>query len=78
MRIPGMIIKLAHPTLFVKGSGSIAGCEILLTIYFAKICQFCFNNIRNNGNGLCPACRRAYDDQSIEWKPVSAEESVGP
>ena len=25
-------------------------------------------------NGLCPACRRRYDDQSIEWKIVSPEE----
>ena len=25
-------------------------------------------------NGLCPACRRPYDDQSIEWKIVSQEE----
>ena len=25
-------------------------------------------------NGLCPACRRPYDDQSIEWKIVSPEE----
>lgn len=27
-------------------------------------------------NGLCPACRRPYDEQSIEWKNVTAEESV--
>ncbi|KZF21037.1 hypothetical protein L228DRAFT_248789 [Xylona heveae TC161] len=39
-----------------------------------KICQFCFNNIRNNLNGLCPACRRPYDDKTIEWKVVSPEE----
>ena len=27
-------------------------------------------------NGLCPACRRPYDDQSIEWKIISQEECV--
>ncbi|KAH0565284.1 hypothetical protein GP486_001320 [Trichoglossum hirsutum] len=39
-----------------------------------QICQFCFNNIRNNMNGLCPACRRPYDEKTIEYKIVSAEE----
>ncbi|KAK4232580.1 general negative regulator of transcription subunit 4 [Podospora fimiseda] len=39
-----------------------------------QICQFCFNNIRNNMNGLCPACRRPYDDKTIEWKVVTPEE----
>ncbi|KAL9126753.1 MAG: hypothetical protein Q9217_004243 [Psora testacea] len=39
-----------------------------------QVCQFCYNNIKNNMNGLCPACRRPYDDQSIEWKIVSPEE----
>ncbi|KAL7276224.1 transcriptional repressor general negative regulator of transcription subunit 4 [Rhizina undulata] len=39
-----------------------------------QICQFCFNNIRSNLNGLCPACRRPYDDKTIEYKAISAEE----
>ncbi|KAH8601161.1 hypothetical protein B0O99DRAFT_502195 [Bisporella sp. PMI_857] len=39
-----------------------------------QICQFCFNNIRQNMNNLCPACRRPYDDKTIEWKAPSAEE----
>ncbi|KAH0536927.1 hypothetical protein FGG08_006229 [Glutinoglossum americanum] len=39
-----------------------------------QICQFCFNNIRTNMNGLCPACRRPYDEKTIEYKIVSAEE----
>ncbi|KAA6413539.1 MAG: CCR4-NOT core complex subunit Not4 [Lasallia pustulata] len=39
-----------------------------------QVCQFCFNNIKNNMNGLCPACRRPYDDKTIEWKIVSPEE----
>ncbi|KAK4101571.1 hypothetical protein N658DRAFT_425008 [Parathielavia hyrcaniae] len=36
--------------------------------------QFCFNNIRSNMNGLCPACRRPYDDKTIQWKVVTQEE----
>lgn len=41
-----------------------------------QICQFCYNNIRQNPelNGRCPACRRMYDDESVEYKPVTAEE----
>ncbi|KAI9712500.1 MAG: hypothetical protein M1812_006916 [Candelaria pacifica] len=39
-----------------------------------QVCQFCFNNIKNNMNGLCPACRRPYDEKNIEWKVVSPEE----
>jgi len=39
-----------------------------------QICQFCFNNIRTNMNGLCPACRRPYDDKTIQWKVVTQEE----
>ncbi|RPA96621.1 hypothetical protein L873DRAFT_1693773 [Choiromyces venosus 120613-1] len=39
-----------------------------------QICQFCYNNIKNNLNNLCPACRRPYDEKTIEWKVITAEE----
>lgn len=41
-----------------------------------QICQFCYNNIRQNPelNGRCPGCRRLYDDDSVEYKLISAEE----
>ncbi|KAH7083467.1 hypothetical protein BKA63DRAFT_503067 [Paraphoma chrysanthemicola] len=39
-----------------------------------QICQFCYNNIKTTMNGLCPACRRPYDDSTIEWKTISPEE----
>ncbi|KAM7204948.1 general negative regulator of transcription subunit 4 [Naviculisporaceae sp. PSN 640] len=39
-----------------------------------QICQFCFNNIKTNMNNLCPACRRPYDDKTIQWKVVTPEE----
>jgi CCR4-NOT transcription complex subunit 4 len=42
----------------------------------SQVCQFCFNNIKNNMNGLCPACRRPYDERTIEWKVVTPEEYV--
>lgn len=41
-----------------------------------QVCQFCYNNIRQNPqlNGLCPACRRPYDDESVEYRVISQEE----
>ncbi|CAG8710231.1 11106_t:CDS:2, partial [Dentiscutata erythropus] len=39
-----------------------------------QICRFCWHHIQENLNGLCPACRRVYSEQTIEFKPISAEE----
>lgn len=41
-----------------------------------QICQFCYNNIRQNPelNGRCPACRRKYDDDSVRYVTLSTEE----
>ncbi|KAF2706387.1 hypothetical protein K504DRAFT_386104 [Pleomassaria siparia CBS 279.74] len=39
-----------------------------------QICQFCFNNIKTTMNGLCPACRRPYDESTIEFKNITPEE----
>ncbi|KAI1777063.1 hypothetical protein F4818DRAFT_447931 [Hypoxylon cercidicola] len=41
-----------------------------------QICQFCYNNLKNNLNGLCPACRRPYDEKDIKWKVVTREEEA--
>ncbi|OEJ84074.1 General negative regulator of transcription subunit 4 [Hanseniaspora osmophila] len=41
-----------------------------------QICSFCYNNIRQNPelNGKCPACRRKYDDESVQYVVLSPEE----
>ncbi|OAD02275.1 hypothetical protein MUCCIDRAFT_144472 [Mucor lusitanicus CBS 277.49] len=39
-----------------------------------QICRFCWHHIKTNLNGRCPACRRLYSDQIVEFVPVSAEE----
>ncbi|KAF2434144.1 hypothetical protein EJ08DRAFT_582513 [Tothia fuscella] len=39
-----------------------------------QICQFCYNNIKTTMNGLCPACRRPYDDKPFFFKQVSPDE----
>ncbi|KAK1755653.1 general negative regulator of transcription subunit 4 [Echria macrotheca] len=41
-----------------------------------QICQFCFNNIKTNMNNLCPACRRPYDEKTIQWKVVTPEQEA--
>ncbi|KAF2227396.1 hypothetical protein BDZ85DRAFT_2866 [Elsinoe ampelina] len=41
-----------------------------------QICQFCYHNVRTNMNGLCPACRRPYEESSIEFRKPSAEEEA--
>jgi len=43
-----------------------------------QICQFCYHNVRNNMNGLCPACRRPYDDANIEFRKPGPEEYTSP
>lgn len=41
-----------------------------------QICQFCYNNIRSGPEqyNRCPACRRPYDDESIEYNTVTPED----
>ncbi|EME89280.1 uncharacterized protein MYCFIDRAFT_149869, partial [Pseudocercospora fijiensis CIRAD86] len=41
-----------------------------------QICQFCYHNVKNNMNGLCPACRRPYRDEDIEYKAITSEETA--
>lgn len=40
-----------------------------------QICRFCYNRIVNSdtANG-CPACRRPYSEETVEFKPLTAEE----
>jgi hypothetical protein len=39
-----------------------------------QVCQFCWNHIRTNLNGNCPACRRPYSEQTAEFKVITSEE----
>eukprot|EP00039_Didymoeca_costata_P014820 m.244593 g.244593 ORF g.244593 m.244593 type:complete len:792 (-) comp16105_c0_seq21:70-2445(-) len=39
-----------------------------------QVCRFCWHRIRNDENGLCPACRKAYSDKPAEYNPVTMEE----
>ncbi|KAG2186125.1 hypothetical protein INT43_002563, partial [Umbelopsis isabellina] len=39
-----------------------------------QVCRFCWHHIRENLNSRCPACRREYTEQSVEFQPVSSDE----
>ncbi|CAK3887709.1 general negative regulator of transcription [Lecanosticta acicola] len=41
-----------------------------------QICQFCYHNVKTNMNGLCPACRRPYNDDDIQYKVITPEETA--
>ncbi|KAH8102942.1 hypothetical protein BXZ70DRAFT_927329 [Cristinia sonorae] len=39
-----------------------------------QICRFCWHHIKENLNGRCPACRREYTDETVQFKPVNKED----
>ena len=41
-----------------------------------QICRFCWHHIKENLNKRCPACRRVYTDEGVEFKPLAASECV--
>eukprot|EP01134_Creolimax_fragrantissima_P001465 CFRG1465T1 len=38
-----------------------------------QICGFCWHKLRNEGNGLCPACRKPFEDRPAEFAHVDAD-----
>ncbi|KZT11611.1 uncharacterized protein LAESUDRAFT_642402 [Laetiporus sulphureus 93-53] len=39
-----------------------------------QICRFCWHHIKENLNGRCPACRRVYTDEAVQFKPINKED----
>ncbi|KAG6818217.1 hypothetical protein H0H87_000122 [Tephrocybe sp. NHM501043] len=39
-----------------------------------QICRFCWHHIKENLNKRCPACRRVYTDDGVEFKPVAIQD----
>ncbi|KZT28671.1 hypothetical protein NEOLEDRAFT_768407 [Neolentinus lepideus HHB14362 ss-1] len=39
-----------------------------------QICRFCWHHIKENLNGRCPACRREYSDENVQFKPINKED----
>jgi hypothetical protein len=63
--------------LWLPGSFPYPGdARTLLDKLFSQICQFCWHHIKENLNGRCPACRRVYTDDMVEFKPIPKDEFV--
>ncbi|KAG0323224.1 transcriptional repressor general negative regulator of transcription subunit 4, partial [Podila horticola] len=39
-----------------------------------QICRFCWHHIKEDLNGRCPACRRIYSEETVEFTPISTDE----
>ncbi|RDX52715.1 hypothetical protein OH76DRAFT_1344716 [Lentinus brumalis] len=39
-----------------------------------QVCQFCWHHIKENLNSRCPACRREYTDEAVQFKPIHPED----
>uniref|UniRef100_A0AC35TRN4 RING-type domain-containing protein n=1 Tax=Rhabditophanes sp. KR3021 TaxID=114890 RepID=A0AC35TRN4_9BILA len=39
-----------------------------------QICRFCWHRIRTDESGLCPACRQAYPENPVNFKPPTKQE----
>jgi len=39
-----------------------------------QICRFCWNRLRVEGNGLCPACRGPYSENPADFKPLTRDD----
>ncbi|KAG5650054.1 hypothetical protein H0H81_000943 [Sphagnurus paluster] len=39
-----------------------------------QICRFCWHHIKENLNKRCPACRRIYTDDGVEFKPIATQD----
>ncbi|CDO68864.1 hypothetical protein BN946_scf185000.g7 [Trametes cinnabarina] len=39
-----------------------------------QICQFCWHHIKENLNSRCPACRRVYTDDAVQFKPIDPDD----
>lgn len=68
-------LSLRLPGAYIKSTANQPDVHPYLT-FIPQICQFCYNNVKNNMNGLCPACRRPYNDNDIEYKAPTEEEKA--
>ncbi|RKP15918.1 hypothetical protein ROZALSC1DRAFT_18185, partial [Rozella allomycis CSF55] len=49
------------------------GYQVKLILNIEKICSFCWNHICQSLNGKCPACRKLYHEQEVEFTPIPEE-----
>ena len=58
----------------IRYDGKFIDIEQFLKCHLFKICRFCWNKLRTEGNGLCPACRTPYTENPADFKPLTSEE----
>ena len=56
------------------GLRELVGCPLLTLDPPLQVCQFCWHHIKENLNSRCPACRREYTDDAVQFKPINPEE----
>ena len=61
--------------LWIPGTTLVA---IVIGVSFPvpQVCRFCWHHIKENLNGRCPACRREYTDEAVQFKAIPQEELV--
>ncbi|KAF7323197.1 Transcriptional repressor [Mycena chlorophos] len=42
--------------------------------FLSIICRFCWHHIKENLNKRCPACRRVYTDEAVEFKAIATQD----
>lgn len=52
----------------------IINCHGTCILTWQKICRFCWHHIKVNLNRRCPACRREYSDEAVQFKAINKEE----
>ncbi len=69
-------LALREETVFKIRQGHLREQRPLSSCAYSRsqICRFCWNKIRTEGSGLCPACRSPYAENPADFKPLTAEE----
>jgi hypothetical protein len=59
---------------------AVTGFDIILFTYLSikvnQVCMWCWHHIKENLNGLCPACRVPYKDDPHAFAAVDSTEYV--
>ncbi|RLN32770.1 hypothetical protein BBJ28_00013840 [Nothophytophthora sp. Chile5] len=68
---------MGYPT-FVCGDLPALCCFFWRAMTRRQVCLWCWHQIKNEYNGLCPACRQPYAELSKQKNPLDREEYVPP
>lgn len=69
-------LKLQALPLWLPGIALLCCSNRALSKVVRKVCRFCWHHIKENLNRRCPACRREYSDEAVQFKAINKEECV--